>query len=135
MVKTVTSPHAQKAPDSREALLQAAKVIFARKGYDGATVKDLAEEAGVNVSLVSYYFQGKEGLFRACLETIGRAKLAAAERYLKQIPKSREDFEVRIQLFVEDFLEYHIQEPELTSILHRECAQESAISRDIFRDV
>ncbi len=58
-----------KAPthDSRTALLSAARYVFAEKGYEGTTVKELADRAGVNVSLVSYHFGGKEGLYKECI--------------------------------------------------------------------
>jgi len=40
---------------------------FARNGYAATTVRDVADEAGVNVALINRYFTSKEGLFRACL--------------------------------------------------------------------
>ena len=120
--------------NTEASLLEAAKKVFARKGYDGATVKELAEAAGVNVSLVSYHFDGKDGLYRACLENFGRGRLAAAERVLKD-PQSLEDFRVRLQLFAEEFLNCHLQEPEITSILHRECSVEKSITKDLFKGV
>ena len=120
--------------DSRELLLDAAKTVFARLGFDGATVKELADTAGVNVSLVSYYFGGKEGLYRACLEQFGKARLVAAERLLKT-PVDPVDFELRIRLFFEEFLECHVQEPEIATIMHRECASDMEGIRDLFKDV
>src|SRR5882762_5648479 len=69
--------------DSRAALLNAAKRVFAELGFAGATVKDLADAAGVNVSLVSYYFDGKENLYKECLETVGRGHFASAQKVLK----------------------------------------------------
>ena len=120
--------------DSRELLLDAAKTVFARLGFDGATVKELADTAGVNVSLVSYYFGGKEGLYRACLEQFGKARLVAAERLLKTLVDPA-DFELRIRLFFEEFLECHVQEPEIATIMHRECASDMEGIRDLFKDV
>ena len=107
--------------DSRELLLAAALRLFAARGLNGTTVKEIAEEAGVNVSLVSYYFQGKEGLFVACLKPFGSSLLATAERVLKPA-STREEFEVRLTLFIEEFLEAHLKQPEFTQILHRDCA-------------
>ena len=120
--------------DSRDLLLGAAKKIFARDGYDGATVKDLADEAGVNISLVSYYFQGKEGLFKACLEEFGRTRLAAAERMLKH-PESAEDFRLRLTYFTDEVITRHVIDKEITTILHRDCATSNPVTRDIFKNV
>jgi AcrR family transcriptional regulator len=55
------------AAGTRQALLDAARHRFAANGYAATTVRDIAESAGVNVSLISRYFTSKEGLFEACL--------------------------------------------------------------------
>lgn len=56
------------AERTRAALLDAALVEFAAKGRAGARVSDIAERAGVNKQLISYYFGGKDGLYDAILE-------------------------------------------------------------------
>ena len=53
------------ADRSRRRLLDAALDEFAEKGLAGARVQDIAARAGVNKQLISYYFGGKEGLYRA----------------------------------------------------------------------
>lgn len=50
------------------AILQAAISQFARAGYDLASLRDIAGEAGVDVALIKRYFGGKDGLFEAALE-------------------------------------------------------------------
>ncbi|XVV16799.1 TetR family transcriptional regulator [Actinoplanes sp. CA-131856] len=54
---------------TRQQLLEVARCRFARQGYATTTVRDIAEDAGVNVALISRYFTSKEGLFKACLDT------------------------------------------------------------------
>jgi AcrR family transcriptional regulator len=125
-----TSPNAE---ETRQALLVAAKTLFARNGYDGTSVKELAREAGVNISLVSYHFEGKEGLYRTCLGQFGRERLAAAERIL-QAPKSSEEFRVRLRMFLDELMRCHIEEPELAAIVHREAEQATPIIPDLFRE-
>ncbi|WP_432993823.1 TetR/AcrR family transcriptional regulator [Dactylosporangium sp. CA-233914] len=53
------------ADRSRESLLDAALVEFGEHGYAGARISAIARRAGVNQQLISYYFGGKEGLYRA----------------------------------------------------------------------
>ena len=48
---------------TRAAILEAAKKIFAAKGFDAATVRDICKEAGANIALVSRYFGSKSGLY------------------------------------------------------------------------
>ncbi|MGQ0573920.1 MAG: TetR/AcrR family transcriptional regulator [Pseudonocardia sp.] len=54
--------------DTRAELLDAARVEFAERGYDGATVRVIADRAGVDPAMVNHWFGGKEALFIAALE-------------------------------------------------------------------
>jgi AcrR family transcriptional regulator len=54
--------------DTRAQLLAAARVEFAERGYDGATVRMIAERAGVDAAMVNHWFGGKETLFTAALD-------------------------------------------------------------------
>ena len=60
-------PRRRDAARTRALLLETARRRFSRDGYAATTVRDLADEAGVNVALISRYFESKEGLFEACL--------------------------------------------------------------------
>ncbi|MGV9722266.1 TetR family transcriptional regulator [Nocardia beijingensis] len=53
------------AERTKRCLLEAALEEFAAKGYAGARVGAIAERAGVNKQLITYYFGGKKGLYRA----------------------------------------------------------------------
>lgn len=119
-------------PATRETLIQVAIKVFAAKGYEGATVKDLAEGAGVNISLVSYHFGGKEGLYRTCLESFGADRAEASERILKS-PRSREEFLLRLSLFAEDFIEFHLKNSDSCKVVHRAIDAIDSITADVFK--
>jgi TetR/AcrR family transcriptional regulator len=53
--------------DCRANLIATAIPLFAAKGLNGVSVRELATAAGVNLSMISYYFGGKEGLYAAVL--------------------------------------------------------------------
>lgn len=117
---------------TQELLLALARKLFAAKGYAGTTVKDVADDAQANVSLVSYYFGGKEGLYRACFEQIGTAKLRQA-RDLLQPAQSAEEFRVRLTLLCRDIFDAHQDNPNLHAMIHRECESPEPIVEDIFK--
>jgi len=52
----------------REALLLAATEAFAARGYEGATVRDIARRAGCTEGMVRHYFANKDGLLEAVLQ-------------------------------------------------------------------
>jgi AcrR family transcriptional regulator len=55
------------SPDTREAILVAARAAFAEQGYDGAGIRAIAGTAGVDPALVHHYFGTKEKLFLAAV--------------------------------------------------------------------
>ena len=68
---------ASPARGSRETLLNAAGEIFADRGYEAATIKDITDRARANVASVSYYFGDKLGLYTEVLRTcLHNGKLA-----------------------------------------------------------
>ncbi|MFI6129149.1 TetR family transcriptional regulator [Micromonospora sp. NPDC051141] len=54
-------------PDTREAILAAARGAFAERGFDATAIRTVAAAAGVDPALVHHYFGAKEDLFRAAL--------------------------------------------------------------------
>jgi AcrR family transcriptional regulator len=81
------------AQASRRALLEAAAVLFDERGYQGATVRDIGERAGVDAALIARYFGGKEGLYLAALEETERPPLPTDPHavFAKFLGKSDED--------------------------------------------
>jgi len=55
-------------PDTREAILQAARRGFGARGYRATSLRGIAEDAGVDAALLVHYFGTKEGLFVAAVE-------------------------------------------------------------------
>lgn len=51
-------------------IVKAARKIFITKGYDGARIREIATEAGVNFSLVNYHFHSKDNLFAIVFDDI-----------------------------------------------------------------
>ncbi|MDP4128661.1 MAG: TetR/AcrR family transcriptional regulator [Bacteroidota bacterium] len=54
--------------EKRLQLLDTAERLFSEKGFDGTSVRDIAEEAGINTAMISYYFGSKEKLMEAIFE-------------------------------------------------------------------
>jgi AcrR family transcriptional regulator len=56
---------AKKIVTTEEKVLEAAKTVFHRKGFEGTRMQEIADEAGINKALLHYYFRTKENLFDA----------------------------------------------------------------------
>lgn len=66
--RTRGRPPAGDAADRRSAILDAARAQFAAQGFGGTSMRAIAREAGVDVSLISHYFGDKSGLLVATME-------------------------------------------------------------------
>ena len=53
---------------TEEKIKQSAEKVFMEKGFFGARTRDIAEEAGINLALLNYYFRSKENLFKIIME-------------------------------------------------------------------
>ncbi|MGD8191136.1 TetR family transcriptional regulator [Brevibacillus ginsengisoli] len=100
-------------------ILQAAKKLFARQGYEGTTVRQICEAAGVNVALVSYHFGGKEKVFYTLVDTFFRT-----QQLLEQIQSIESPVEVMKKLIHEAIM-FRDREPELTLIFQNEVTLQS----------
>lgn len=67
------APRRRDREATSKALLEAAMQVFAERGYDAATTREIAGRAGTNEQLIQRYFGGKSGLL-----------LAAVERYTRE---------------------------------------------------
>jgi AcrR family transcriptional regulator len=91
--------------DRREQIIDAAMRVFAEKGFDKATNKDIANEAGITAGLIYHYFKSKEDLLRAILEEHSPLRL--------------------LQMMPENFLEMEVE-----SVLHFLAQQLLNIAED-----
>jgi TetR/AcrR family transcriptional regulator len=82
--------------DCRANLIIATTSLFAEKGFNGVGVRELASAAGVNLSMISYYFGGKEGLYAAVLnEQFATLKRVAELQYMDKDPMEKFELYVR----------------------------------------
>lgn len=67
---------------TRQALVMAGLELFGEHGFEATTTRMLAERAGANISAIPYYFNGKEGLYRAVVEYIaGQVRESVGSAY------------------------------------------------------
>ena len=56
--------------ETRRRIIEVALRLFGERGYEGASTRDIATAAGVNAPAIQYYFDNKEGVYRACAQYI-----------------------------------------------------------------
>ncbi len=65
-------------------ILDAARTVFSQRGYDGAGLREIAETASANLSLISRYFGGKEGLLVALTDQFAASRRQGGLSYPPQ---------------------------------------------------
>jgi AcrR family transcriptional regulator len=67
--------------DTRARIIAAALQVFAARGFDAATVKEITDVAGANVASVNYYFRSKDDLLETSLRAVNEARRAAIDHW------------------------------------------------------
>jgi AcrR family transcriptional regulator len=103
--------------DKKEHIMNAAIELFAEKGFEGTSIRDLATRADVNVAMVNYYFGSKDKLFEALVEykaSYMRGKLdeIEADTQLTELEK--------VDLIIENYVAKILSNPSFHRVLYQE---------------
>ncbi len=93
--------------NTEEKILDAAKEVFTEEGKAGAKMQMIADRAGINKSLLHYYYRSKDKLFAAVFK-FAFGKMASK---IFDIFKSDDDFFTQIEKFIENYLSAIIKNP------------------------
>ncbi|HJS21976.1 MAG TPA: TetR/AcrR family transcriptional regulator [Steroidobacteraceae bacterium] len=110
----------------RESLLNAARSLFLRYGFRAVSSRQVAATAGVNPAMIHYYFDGKEGLYRAMLEAaiapvVGRLQAMLGE------PKSAD-----VEGLVRSYMQVMAANPWIPGLIVREVLTPDGSFRQAF---
>ena len=97
-------------------ILQAAIKVFVKKGYEGASMRQIADLAGINKSLLHYYFRSKEKLFGIAFQSVFREFFPKVYDMLV----SDESLFNKIQFFVETYIDMLIQNKHVPAFIIQE---------------
>jgi len=104
---------------TRDKLIETAKELFLKKGVDRVGVREIATKAGINLSLMNYYFRSKEQLFETIFEMLIKDKAIT----LRQILDSDKPIDEKLRDYVYKYIDVLVEDPLLVSfvlsIVHR----------------
>jgi AcrR family transcriptional regulator len=111
-------PAAPPDASARERILAAALQVFAEQGFDGARTRDIAERAGANLGLLTYYFEGKEKLWKAA---VARAFAELAEDLAAvTAPRPGDDERAQLERLLRGFVAFVAERPEFMRLMNDE---------------
>lgn len=114
------------ADDAREALIEAACTKFVQKPYEKVSIRELAQLAGVNSAMIKYYFESKEGLYKAMVEHVTGQVM---DNIRQRLQSGQFD---SIEGFFRSFVEVIKQSPEFPMLMLKEMILNQGVCRDYF---
>jgi AcrR family transcriptional regulator len=97
-------------------ILEHATAVFAEKGYEGASMRDLSRVSGMSLAGLYYYFDSKEKL----LYLIQRHLFLSVMDEVRERLQGESDPEQRIRIFIHSHLEYFLAKPDAMQVLSHE---------------
>ena len=122
----------EQAESAQDRLFAAATKLFAQKGYDATSTKEICELAGVNIASLHYYFESKEKLYLEIISRFGEQSLESAVRVL-QPPRVAEEIAIRLEMYLYETLEIMLADIDTVRIVLREIEAHQVITEDLFR--
>ncbi len=103
--------------DKKDHIINKAIELFAVKGFEGTSIRDIAAAADVNLAMINYYFGTKEKLFEALIEK----KAATTKGFLDEISKDKtlSSFE-KLNRIIENYVERLFSHRQFHRIIHQE---------------
>lgn len=103
--------------DKRELIMITALHLFAEKGFEGTSIRDIAEKASVNVAMVNYYFGSKEKLFERLVEH----KSASTRGVLDEITNNKSFSSIeKIEAIIDSYIERLFTHRVFHRLIHQE---------------
>lgn len=109
--------------DARDKIIVAASKLFAEKGFEGTSTRDIVNEAGVNLSLISYYFGGKEALYKVVLNEAMQGFHQGLQKILIEFNNDEmtaQSFETAIMALIDSFFAMRAKNPYIFIVYARE---------------
>jgi len=106
--------------ETKDKILAAAKELFAQKGFDGTSTREIVNAAGVNISLISYHFGGKENLFFSMFDHFMK------DTYHNETNITTSALLDEFKSIINYIIRLRFEDPQLVKILHHEIILNSS---------
>src|SRR5690606_27078812 len=95
---------------TEEKIKNAARTVFHKKGYAATRTRDIAEEAGINLALLNYYFRSKEKLFNIIMtETLS----GFVQKMVVILNDEKTSLDKKVELIATHYTDLLLKEPEV----------------------
>lgn len=124
--------------DSKLCILKAAASLFAKLGLDKCSTREIAKQSDANISLISYYFGGKEGLYKEVMRSYALEVKSSAQHLIDDMGKAEltiEMFNIYMGRFVENVINTRVNNAEMSKIFAREKLTGLPYAREVYEEI
>lgn len=136
--KSATVPSGEPPRSTKARILEAAEAIFARRGFEGASTREIAASAGVNISSLHYHWASKETLYVAVFRNVFERIMAHLESTVTPLlgrPGSREGSGDTVDRIMHELFDFFAAQPNVPRLLLRRIVESDGTDFGLERDV
>lgn len=131
-MKSTNNSHDIGSTDSRQKLISAALELFSMKGFHAVSVREICDRAQVNVSLISYYFTGKQGLLGAVMEELIKSSVSSTDELMNF--SSVTEYEMRLRDFINNSVDFYLENSSLMKLFLDELERGHPEAEKVFSE-
>lgn len=120
---------------TKERILRAAEEVFAAKGFDGASTRDIAAAAAVNISSLHYHWETKERLYYAVFESIYDRLTELVRSSISDVSHERPADKAVIDASMGRLFDFFSANPGIVKLLVRRLLEATHRTSDIEREI
>lgn len=79
-----------KDENSKTRILEAATALFAQKGFEGTSIREICKKANVNLCMISYYWGGKQELYQGIIENLIEKQIEYSKSFIDLNKKTKD---------------------------------------------
>ncbi len=128
---SVATQHRFTAEDRKQQILQVATELFANRGYEGATTREIAKRAKVNEAIIFRHFPTKEDLYWAVIEA--KCAANAGKQIMVGILEAGEDVRTTFVTLAETMMRRREKDPSLMRLLLFSALENHRLSERFFQ--
>lgn len=124
--------------DSKSSIIKVATQLFASLGLDKCSTREIAKQSDTNISLISYYFGGKEGLYKEVMRAYALEVSGDAQPIINEIQRqdiTKEIFTQEMSKIISTVIGGRVKNPEMSKILSREKLAGLPYSKEIHEEI
>jgi AcrR family transcriptional regulator len=127
---------AREAPSSTKArILSAAEAVFAAKGFEGASTREIAAAAGVNISSLHYHWESKETLYFAVFENVYDRIVELVRAAIPEAAEGRPAARQVVDESIGQLFDFFADHPNIPKLLVRRLLETTDTTNEIERDI